>query len=206
MAKKIWKQIDQKIDQLAQQEAESQPTYDAIVRLNEIYDKINQDFNNFPLSLYNQLYPSFNKMIQKAKKVAKETQKTLGSNDQKIIPTIMLAENQLEHYHDLLKSLAELPDIMEYKPYIKARKESIKAIKKAGQTLCDTFDLILTHTSEELSYLMLKAEDENNQYDQYSEAVHQSVKSAKAQYQAADKLNRDIQHIIKKVGENNDKK
>lgn len=194
--KKIWKDIDRQIDQLAKEEAECQPQYEAFERIQSLFYQIQDKYAKLPRSLRNNLYTS-QQQIERQRSVLIEVIRTnLNQPDSKLVPTIMLAEDQMKNYATLLKELNNLPSIDNYAPYEKARKVGVKAGKKTAHELCATIKLILDHTSEEISYSLLKQENEDQTTDQFVENLHQAVQSAQTQYESARELNQQIKETL----------
>ena len=194
--KKIWKDIDRQIDQLAKEEAECQPQYEAFERIQHLFYQIQDKYAKLPKSLRHNFYTS-KKQIEKKQGVLIEAIRTnLNQSDSKLVPTIMLAEDQMKNYVELLKELNNLPNVDNYAPYEKARKVGIKAGKKAAHELSATIKLILDHTSEEISYSLLKQENDDQTTDQFVENLHQAVQSAKTQYESAHELNQQIKETL----------
>lgn len=194
--KKIWKDIDRQIDQLAKEEAECQPQYEAFERIQSLFYQIQDKYAKLPRSLRNNLYTS-QQQIERQRSVLIEAIRTnLNQPDSKLVPTIMLAEDQMKNYATLLKELNNLPSIDNYAPYEKACKVGVKAGKKAAHELCATIKLILDHTSEEISYSLLKQENEDQTTDQFVESLHQAVQSVQTQYESAHELNQQIKATL----------
>lgn len=194
--KKIWKDIDRQIDQLAKEEAECQSQYDAFERIQDLFYQIQDKYAKLPKSLRNNLYTSQQRIEKQRCVLIEAIQINLDQPDSKLIPTIMLAEDQMKNYAELLKALNNLPNIDNYAPYEKARKIGVKAGKKAARELAATIKLILDHTSEEISYSLLKQENEDQTTDQFVESLHQAVQSAQTQYESAHELNQQIKETL----------
>lgn len=194
--KKIWKDIDRQIDQLAKEEAECQPQYDAFERIQDLFYQIQDKYVKLPKSLRNNLYTSQQRIEKQRCVLIEAIQINLDQPDSKLIPTIMLAEDQMKNYAELLKALNNLPNVDNYAPYEKARKIGVKAGKKAARELAATIKLILDHTSEEISYSLLKQENEDQTTDQFVESLHQAVQSAQTQYESAHELNQQIKETL----------
>ena len=207
--KKIWKDIDRQIDQLAKEEAECQPQYDAFERIQDLFYQIQDKYVKLPKSLRNNLYTSQQRIEKQRCVLIEAIQINLDQPDSKLIPTIMLAEDQMKNYAELLKALNNLPNVDNYAPYEKARKIGVKAGKKAARELAATIKLILDHTSEEISYSLLKQENEDQTTDQFVESLHQAVQSAQTQYESAHELNQQIKETLddkQKEGTSHDRK
>ena len=207
--KKIWKDIDRQIDQLAKEEAECQSQYDAFERIQDLFYQIQDKYAKLPKSLRNNLYTSQQRIEKQRCVLIEAIQINLDQPDSKLIPTIMLAEDQMKNYAELLKALNNLPNVDNYAPYEKARKIGVKAGKKAARELAATIKLILDHTSEEISYSLLKQENEDQTTDQFVESLHQAVQSAQTQYESAHELNQQIKETLddkQKEGTSHDRK
>lgn len=194
--KKIWKHIDRQIDQLAKKEAECQSQYEAFERIQNLFYQIQDKYAKLPKSLRNNLYTSQQRIEKQRVVLIEAIRINLDQPDSKLIPTIMLAEDQMKNYAALLKELNNLPNVDNYAPYEKARKIGVKAGKKAARELVTTIELILDHTSEEISYSLLKQENEDQTTDQFVESLHQAVQSAQTQYESAHELNQQIKETL----------
>lgn len=207
--KKIWKDIDRQIDQLAKEETECQPQYEAFERIQHLFYQIQDKYTKLSKSLRNNLYTSQQQIEKQQGALVEAIRTNLNQADSKLVPTIMLAEDQMENYVELLKELNNLPNIDNYAPYEKARKIGVKAGEKAARELAATIELILDHTSEEISYSLLKQENEDQTTDQFVESLHQAVQSAQTQYESAHELNQQIKKTLgdkKKEGTSHDRK